>query len=162
MLYFLSISIFEYIYMDFFNMFWMPHNWIFTVNKNPKQITSNAPSCPPFISQHFVPIFVPNVVAISPLLQTVMLASFRKGRKKAKLTTGEKWNSFKDVGPPRQVLFWSGGKDSFLALKALQNDIRREKQGQVPGRRARVTLLTTFDGASGKIAFQDTQARNTF
>lgn len=45
---------------------------------------------------------------------------------------------------PADVLFWSGGKDSFLAWRAL----RRE------GERA-IVLLTTFDAQSRKIAHQE-------
>ena len=44
------------------------------------------------------------------------------------------------------VLFWSGGKDSFLALRALL------RQGRAPGE---VALLTTFDAVSRRIAHQD-------
>lgn len=55
------------------------------------------------------------------------------------------------------MLFWSGGKDSFLTLRALQqeNKINREAGEEEEGP---VTLVTTFDGASGMIAFQDTRA----
>ena len=42
------------------------------------------------------------------------------------------------------VLFWSGGKDSFLAYRATERD------GDLA-----LVLLTTFDGATGFIAHQD-------
>ena len=45
---------------------------------------------------------------------------------------------------PADVLFWSGGKDSFLTYRAL----RREDRWPV-------VLLTTFDAASRKIAHQE-------
>lgn len=77
-----------------------------------------------------------------------MLARYR-GRGKPRLTVGEAWKTFRDRGPPRDVLFWSGGKDSFLALRALQQELK--------GRNERVTLLTTFDGATGRVPFQDSQ-----
>lgn len=91
-----------------------------------------------------------------PPPQTILLAQHRAARK-AKLTVGRQWDTFEDKGPPRQVLFWSGGKDSFLTLRALQqeNSLRREAGEEEEGP---VTLLTTFDGASGMIAFQDTKA----
>lgn len=75
-----------------------------------------------------------------------MLSQYRK-RRKAKLTVGAAWKSFRDEGAERVVLFWSGGKDSFLTLRALQ----RKKAAD------RITLLTTFDGNSGKIPFQETK-----
>ena len=42
------------------------------------------------------------------------------------------------------VLSWSGGKDSFLALVAMANEAKRD-----------VVLLTTFDGRSGQVAHQE-------
>ena len=42
------------------------------------------------------------------------------------------------------VLSWSGGKDSFLALVAMANQAARD-----------VVLLTTFDGRSGQVAHQE-------
>ena len=45
----------------------------------------------------------------------------------------------------RDVLFWSGGKDSFLALRAWQREHER----------ARVALLTTFDARTRVIAHQE-------
>lgn len=83
-----------------------------------------------------------------------MLAQYRKGRK-LKLTVGPAWSTFDEEGPARQVLFWSGGKDSFLALRALQ---RENKAGEDE----RITLLTTFERSSGTIPFQGTQARIRF
>ena len=44
------------------------------------------------------------------------------------------------------VLFWSGGKDSFLAARAL----RREHQGS-----QRLLLMTTFDAGSRSVAHQE-------
>lgn len=87
-----------------------------------------------------------------------MLVQYRKQRK-AKLTVGAGWKTFKDGGAgARTVLFWSGGKDSFLTLRALQ---RRSKSKSESESRAegpeRITLLTTFDGKTGKIPFQDTK-----
>ncbi len=48
--------------------------------------------------------------------------------------------------PPGSVdlLFWSGGKDSYLALRALEREAQRP-----------VVLLTTFDGRSEKVAHQE-------
>ena len=45
---------------------------------------------------------------------------------------------------PCDVLSWSGGKDSFLALVAMAREGLRD-----------VTLLTTFDGRSGQVAHQE-------
>lgn len=42
------------------------------------------------------------------------------------------------------VLFWSGGKDSYLTLRALEREAKRP-----------VVLLTTFDGRSEKVAHQE-------
>ncbi|MEC8025511.1 MAG: DUF5522 domain-containing protein [Myxococcota bacterium] len=42
------------------------------------------------------------------------------------------------------VLFWSGGKDGFLALRRLEKEAARS-----------ITLLTTYDGRSGRVAHQD-------
>lgn len=50
------------------------------------------------------------------------------------------------------VLFWSGGKDSFMALRALQRQLR--------GLQSRIVLLTTFDQNGGKVAFQNTNVRD--
>lgn len=44
----------------------------------------------------------------------------------------------------RDVLFWSGGKDSFLALKYLQDETEGDP-----------LLLTTFDDESGRVPHQD-------
>lgn len=87
-----------------------------------------------------------------------MLVQYRKQRK-ARLTVGAGWKTFKDDGAgERTVLFWSGGKDSFLTLRALQ---RRSNKAEGRGLREhgpeRITLLTTFDGKTGKIPFQDTK-----
>lgn len=83
-----------------------------------------------------------------------MLVQYRKQRK-AKLTVGAGWKTFRDDGAgERTVLFWSGGKDSFLTLRALQ---RRSKGRSRAERAERITLLTTFDGKTGKIPFQDTK-----
>ncbi len=46
---------------------------------------------------------------------------------------------------PADVLFWSGGKDSYLALRAL----RRERTGR------QLVLLTTFDAAHRQVAHQE-------
>lgn len=82
-----------------------------------------------------------------------------RGQRKSKLTVGASWKTFKDDGPgERTVLFWSGGKDSFLTLRALQQRRRREKaEGQ-----ERITLLTTFDGKTGNIPFQDTKVPTSY
>ena len=51
------------------------------------------------------------------------------------------------VRPPQEpadVLFWSGGKDSFLTYRALRRESERP-----------IILLTTFDAASRKIAHQE-------
>ncbi len=47
---------------------------------------------------------------------------------------------------PSTVLFWSGGKDSLLALRALL---------RAPERPSRVVLLTTFDAATRTVAHQE-------
>ena len=85
-----------------------------------------------------------------------MLVQHRKQRK-ARLTVGARWKTFKDDdgAGERTVLFWSGGKDSFLTLRALQQRIK--SRGRVEGQPERITLLTTFDGKTGKIPFQDTK-----
>lgn len=90
-----------------------------------------------------------NLTTTHCVRQTVMLSQYRKQRK-AKLTVGKAWNAFSDNGAERSILFWSGGKDSFLTLRALQ------RQGE-----AKITLLTTFDGKTGKIPFQDTKVSAT-
>lgn len=51
-----------------------------------------------------------------------------------------------------KVLFFSGGKDSFLALRAL---IKMYKQKCNNGRRLCIVLLTTFDSETRVIAHQD-------
>lgn len=79
-----------------------------------------------------------------------MLRRYREGRK-AKLTVGKAWNKFTDEDAERIVLFWSGGKDSFLTLRALQKR----------GGKERITLLTTFDGKTGKIPFHNTKVSRT-
>lgn len=78
-----------------------------------------------------------------------MLSQHRRKRK-AKLTVGAAWKTFRDDGAERVVLFWSGGKDSFLALRAIQKSRLNE----------RITLLTTFDGRTGNIPFQDTKVKH--
>lgn len=76
-----------------------------------------------------------------------------RNRRKARLTVGASWKTFRDDGArERTVLFWSGGKDSFLTLRALQRRNKARAQGA-----ERITLLTTFDGKTGKIPFQDTK-----
>ena len=45
---------------------------------------------------------------------------------------------------PVDILFWSGGKDSYLALRALEREAKRP-----------TVLLTTFDGRSEKVAHQE-------
>ncbi|CAM9632132.1 unnamed protein product [Discosporangium mesarthrocarpum] len=81
----------------------------------------------------------------------VHLAEQAKGRNrratKPRITTGMGWKTFEDCGPPREVLFWSGGKDSFLTLKAMQSEFNPH----------RITLLTTFDSFTGTVAFQNTK-----
>ena len=52
--------------------------------------------------------------------------------------------SVADRSSPCDVLSWSGGKDSFLALLRLRAEGLRE-----------VVLLTTYDGKSGHVAHQD-------
>ena len=49
-----------------------------------------------------------------------------------------------DGTPDCDVLSWSGGKDSFLALVAMAQEAERD-----------VVLLTTFDGRSGQVAHQE-------
>ncbi|KAG5183321.1 hypothetical protein JKP88DRAFT_317124 [Tribonema minus] len=57
-------------------------------------------------------------------------------------------------GGPLNVLFWSGGKDSFLTLRALQAEQRDD-----PGA-PEVMLITTCDAVSGTVAFQNTNIRD--
>lgn len=86
-----------------------------------------------------------------------MLVQSRR-RRKPKLTVGEGWRTFRDdKSGERTVLFWSGGKDSFLTLRALQKRHSRGREGR--DGRDRITLLTTFDGKTGNIPFQDTKVR---
>ena len=54
------------------------------------------------------------------------------------------WIENDDSHSDCDVLSWSGGKDSYLALRALQ------KQNQRP-----IVLLNTFDGRTEKVAHQD-------
>jgi len=61
----------------------------------------------------------------------------------------------------RDVLFWSGGKDSWLALDAITSEGRAAAAAAAGGRDAAAVapspsplLLTTFDGRSGEIPFQ--------
>ncbi|PXF48955.1 hypothetical protein BWQ96_01297 [Gracilariopsis chorda] len=52
--------------------------------------------------------------------------------------------NFDDLPDSVDILFWSGGKDSYLAFRALQRAAVRP-----------VILLTTFDAASGIVAHQE-------
>ena len=45
---------------------------------------------------------------------------------------------------PCDVLFWSGGKDSFLALTKMAQEAIRD-----------VVLMTTYDGRTGQVAHQE-------
>ena len=58
-----------------------------------------------------------------------------------------------------KVLFWSGGKDSFLALrvliKQLQNQISNSSSNSDSDPRNRICLLTTFDARSKIVAHQE-------
>jgi hypothetical protein len=54
--------------------------------------------------------------------------------------------TFADATGPVDVLFWSGGKDSFLAARALARE-HRETSGSL-------LLLTTFDAANRQVAHQ--------
>ena len=47
-------------------------------------------------------------------------------------------------GGPVDLLFWSGGKDSYLTLRALNREAKRP-----------MVLFTTFDGRSEKVAHQE-------
>ncbi|CAM9095775.1 unnamed protein product [Chrysoparadoxa australica] len=53
-------------------------------------------------------------------------------------------------GERQLVLFWSGGKDSFLTLRALQARVRA-------GDAAKILLLTTFSQETRIVAFQNTK-----
>jgi len=46
--------------------------------------------------------------------------------------------------PVRDILFWSGGKDSFLALRYLQDNVNDDP-----------VLLTTYDDESGRVPHQN-------
>ena len=62
-----------------------------------------------------------------------------------RLTRQSTWlTGVRPSSEPVDVLFWSGGKDSFLAYRAL----RREGQRSI-------VLLTTYDASSRKIAHQE-------
>lgn len=50
-----------------------------------------------------------------------------------------------DLSHNSDLLFWSGGKDSFLALRALQRE----------GNKRNLILLTTFDALERRVAHQD-------
>ena len=58
------------------------------------------------------------------------------------------WQTWIEINAPSSqscdVLSWSGGKDSFLALVALARESERD-----------VVLLTTYDGRSGQVAHQE-------
>ncbi|KAI0561339.1 Diphthamide synthase [Gracilaria domingensis] len=56
---------------------------------------------------------------------------------------------FDDLPPVVDVLFWSGGKDSYLAFRAMRRAALRP-----------VILLTTFDAASGIVAHQEVSIGN--
>lgn len=56
----------------------------------------------------------------------------------------EPWLQGEAPGEPCDLLFWSGGKDSYLALRALQ------REGTRP-----VVLATTYDGRSELVAHQE-------
>ena len=56
--------------------------------------------------------------------------------------------------PNRDVLFWSGGKDSWLALDALMQSEHKAKEGHEPNPSIEPVLLTTFDASSGDIPHQ--------
>lgn len=64
-----------------------------------------------------------------------------------------------DVPPdaPVDVLFWSGGKDSFLALRALGREGPSGRKGPLgrEGPPRPVVLLTTFDVATRTVAHQE-------
>lgn len=51
-----------------------------------------------------------------------------------------------DFAKPVDALFWSGGKDSFLTLLALQRDAAKDHQ---------FVLVTTFDAAERQVAHQE-------
>lgn len=52
--------------------------------------------------------------------------------------------TFDDLPESVDVLFWSGGKDSYLSLRALQRAATRA-----------IVLLTTYDAVSGSVAHQE-------
>ena len=62
------------------------------------------------------------------------------------------------VASPRavEVVFWSGGKDSYLALLERQRQaMQAQKQKKAPEEHPRFVLLTTFDAESGVVPEQD-------
>ena len=65
-------------------------------------------------------------------------------RKRNTLIQDPWMDTHRDPEADCDVLSWSGGKDSFLALIALAQEAQRD-----------VTLLTTFDGRSGQVAHQE-------
>jgi iron complex transport system substrate-binding protein len=63
-------------------------------------------------------------------------------------------------GQPRHVLFWSGGKDSLLALRAwLRMRVGRGNETAVEGLDT-LLLLTTFDAATRLVAHQEVSITN--
>jgi diphthamide synthase (EF-2-diphthine--ammonia ligase) len=54
------------------------------------------------------------------------------------------------------VVFWSGGKDSFLALRAMQKALREKPRvGEEGEDRTQIILLTTFDATNRQVAHQE-------
>jgi hypothetical protein len=66
------------------------------------------------------------------------------------------------------VLFWSGGKDSFLTLRALQAEQHSDSSSSASSSSSTaaaaaptgILLLTTCDAVSGSVAFQNTHIRD--
>lgn len=58
------------------------------------------------------------------------------------------------------VLFWSGGKDSFLAARALAREHRANgDEGATSSTNGKLMLLTTFDATSRTVAHQEVHIR---
>lgn len=69
-------------------------------------------------------------------------------------------SSFSSTGPERvKILFFSGGKDSFLALRALVRQGMEAHEGNINAPFG-IVLLTTFDATSRVIAHQEVHIRD--
>jgi hypothetical protein len=79
-------------------------------------------------------------------------------------SSDESSNSSNSKQAQLNVLFWSGGKDSFLTLRALQaeqrSDTSNSNDSSSTAAASGILLLTTCDAVSGSVAFQNTHIRD--